>query len=517
MLLVVVSILFVLPQDLVIRTVVVGCCDVNNSLKTIADYEQHPLFHIELVQTEGNFSQRIRQFNAFLHTLRSERFSAEFLAKPWVRPGPKINVVRGSRDDYLNLLSNYSQVTTVALPWLLKTNSSSSASSWNSLEDTSNLLIQTYFEWTADDILCRWIETPGTIKMKYDALFNRTCNRNINDTARNRSLEPTFLNGKPFDVNHYWPNDGNFYPAHFYDKPPPFVTYLHIHQNAVVTSVGDVYTGNLKLVLYGCMPDINSALPLGGNIDSAPFYEELFVIAQYWGRSVFHRMAEIAPRLAIHLDFLKANPQIRVLGPETAGGRLGELFQILGLDPARLVAGVARAKVVYQPRASGCGFANVPESQLLSKFYRHYIRHNLPLEPRKRLLLIRRSASRRFTQQAAIEEVVKQAAADYNMTYTLFIDNPTPSLEQTMIWFQSAVVIVAPHGAGLSNILFSEPGTFVVEGVCNLPHVNFCFQRLAHILGHHWHGVPSQGGCEDVVDVAAASIDVILRKYLRLM
>ena len=83
--------------------------------------------------------------------------------------------------------------------------------------------------------------------------------------------------------------------------------------------------------------------------------------------------------------------------------------------------------------------------------------------------------------------------------------------------FRSAVMIVAPHGAGLSNMVFSEPGTVVIEGVCNRPHVNLCFHREAYVLGHHWHGIPSRGGCEEVVDVSATEVENVVRKYLSLM
>jgi hypothetical protein len=227
-------------------------------------------------------------------------------------------------------------------------------------------------------------------------------------------------------------------------------------------------------------------------------------------------MAEIVPRIVVYLDFLKANPKIQVLAPEGPGGRLGEIFKILGLNPGRLISGVARTKIAYHPKASGCGYANVPESQILSNLYYDYIRRMFPIQERNRLILIRRSGARRFTEQKAIEEVVQRAANEYNLTYTLFIDNPTPSLNETMKLFHSAVVIVAPHGAGLSNAMFSLPGTYVIEGVCNLPHVNFCFQRLSHILGHHWHGVPSRNGCTDVVNVNPNSIYTALIQYLRL-
>ena len=53
-----------------------------------------------------------------------------------------------------------------------------------------------------------------------------------------------------------------------------------------------------------------------------------------------------------------------------------------------------------------------------------------------------------------------------------------------MLLFQRAVLAVGPHGAGLSNLIYCEPGTYVIEGLCNPPHLNMCFQWATHILGH---------------------------------
>ena len=223
------------------------------------------------------------------------------------------------------------------------------------------------------------------------------------------------------------------------------------------------------------------------------------------------------PRIILYREFLHRNRQVRIVAPEPPGGRLSELLRIVGVDDSRLIVGPVKAKLVYQPRSTTCGFARVQESQTLSALYRLYIRKKLlPQQTRNRLILIRRSGSRRFTEQRKIEEVMYRAARDYNLTYTLFPDNPTPSLNDTMMIFHSAVIVVAPHGGGLSNLFFSQPGTYVVEGVCNRPHVNLCYQWLAHILGHHWHGVTSRGGCENVVDVSAASLEDAVRSYLRL-
>ena len=117
------------------------------------------------------------------------------------------------------------------------------------------------------------------------------------------------------------------------------------------------------------------------------------------------------------------------------------------------------------------------------------------------------------------------AAKEYNLSYEVFKDNPPPSFVDMMRMFNAAVMVVAPHGAGLAKLVFSEPGTFVVEGVCNRPHTNLFFQRTAQVLGHRWHGIPSSGGCSrpngvggifDVVTIEPSIINDTMRTYLDL-
>ena len=475
------------------------------------------------VDADGNFTDRVERFNVELHRLRQRlrlpspgntskttcRTSAADgrTANDGLGAGP-LRVVSGAEENYIDELSGDPDIITVVLLWLR------SRYNWSSLADLSNLPYQRYYEWTADNVLCSWIETPRVIQNRYDSMYPRTCNRIISDTAREQSLRPLYLHRKPINPNSYWPNNGDSYPEHFYTTTPPYVFYMHIYRDSVITELGDVITARTKLVLYTCSHDVTATLSFDEKLSQIPCYDEVYVISQDCGNEVFHRMAEIVPRLVFSLEFLKKHTKIRILGPEM-GGRMAQLIEIIGLDKSRLISGVTRAKIVYQPRATGCGTANVQESQMLSRLYRDYIKRTFPSQPRNRLILIRRLESRRFTEQKAIEEFLQRSSRDYNLTYTLFIDNPTPSLNDTMMMFHSAVVIVAPVGAGEVNMFFSQPGTYVVEGVCNLPHVNLCFQWLAHVLGHHWHGVTSRGGCQTVVDVSAASVEDAVRSYLR--
>ena len=206
---------------------------------------------IVVVSSVEHFTSRVKSFNGVLDELRNwtwrNRDHGTFASSTvQINATSSVNVVYGYFDDYIDRLAlHHNQtVTTVVIPWL------STGSVWNSLEDFVNVAVQRYYQWTADDRLCRWIETPGAIRAKYDVTFNRTCERDISAAiSRATTLRPEILNGKPISAGTYWPNNGESYPPHFYTDTPQYVFHLHLYrQDAIVNGIGDVISGNTKLV-----------------------------------------------------------------------------------------------------------------------------------------------------------------------------------------------------------------------------------------------------------------------------
>ena len=132
----------------------------------------------------------------------------------------------------------------------------------------------------------------------------------------------------------------------------------------------------------------------------------------------------------------------------------------------------------------------------------------------KSVLYITRSGKRPFWNEKDVRAVVKSLAEQYQYRFEIFPDNPVPSLNDTMQMFYRAKVIVTPHGAGLSNFLFSRPGSYVIEGICHTPWVNSCFLESAYVLGHRYHAIPSRSPGVDVLNVDPTSIQQSLKYYL---
>lgn len=64
--------------------------------------------------------------------------------------------------------------------------------------------------------------------------------------------------------------------------------------------------------------------------------------------------------------------------------------------------------------------------------------------------------------------------------------------EEQIATFRRAREVVAPHGAGLANLVFSAPGARVVE-LFNRAYVNPCYWRLAAVVGLDYRPVVARG------------------------
>ena len=271
------------------------------------------------------------------------------------------------------------------------------------------------------------------------------------------------------------------------------LTYIHVIHKAIVNRQGDVYVGNLKIVPQRCRQTLVPTKP--GKITKA-VDKEVFTIAQLWGNGFFHAMAEDLPRLSPWLDFLTENKNIKI-HVHTNTGFLRTMMRILGIDPSRMVTGSRRVKVLYMPAGTACGRTAVFNAQLLSMQFRNAVKS--PVEPRKSIIVIKRSAKRYFKHHSAIFKMIQDAVKGTDIEVELFTDTKLPTVEETMAMFSRAFMVVGPHGAGETNLLFSEKGTVVIEGMSVMRgRVNLCYRNLMRVLAHRFYGVYPNQTCNDI-------------------
>jgi capsular polysaccharide biosynthesis protein len=80
------------------------------------------------------------------------------------------------------------------------------------------------------------------------------------------------------------------------------------------------------------------------------------------------------------------------------------------------------------------------------------------------------------------------------------IDPGTLPLTEQIKIFHEAKLIIGTHGAGLTNVIFSQPGALLYELFPSVALSNVCYNRLAQGRGvHYWADVfhcppPPHGG-----------------------
>jgi len=92
------------------------------------------------------------------------------------------------------------------------------------------------------------------------------------------------------------------------------------------------------------------------------------------------------------------------------------------------------------------------------------------------------------------------------------------TVAQQAMTFQSARVVIAPHGAGLTNLVFCRPKTIVIE-IFSPAYINCCYWVISNWIGARYYFILGSGkrssedlfalGEDIIVDVDA--LEAILR------
>jgi capsular polysaccharide biosynthesis protein len=129
--------------------------------------------------------------------------------------------------------------------------------------------------------------------------------------------------------------------------------------------------------------------------------------------------------------------------------------------------------------------------------------------PRKRRLLVaRRGVHRSIRNIGQVQDLLSRYSFE-----TVYLEGM--SMADQILLFQSAEFIIGPHGAGLANLLFCEPGTKVIEF---MPSVEFrpFFWLISEKLGLV-HGLqfcsPAAGqGFQDAIHVDTGKLETLMRR-----
>jgi capsular polysaccharide biosynthesis protein len=280
--------------------------------------------------------------------------------------------------------------------------------------------------------------------------------------------------------------------------------FLLIFHNAFINLRGGEYENSLQVfdcsshVLFGgCNENVpllrsnrDQAINILQGIESSTIVPRAVAIMTRWGSSYYHWILEELPRLMYVREELASDPTISILMHDHSSNRF--LLHMLGISPNRIVpvhgSSVFFVRQLLVPPVAPCGRPSISAIRAMRDLLRNYLRQNgvLPSEPDaqgRHVLVIQRSGPRQTHNHAELMAALRRAFP------ALVFEEYGPhfvSINETARLFGGARGVIGVHGAGMSNVVFSAPGAFLLEfhphGSNQKTHPNFCHQGTAAAL-----------------------------------
>ena len=199
----------------------------------------------------------------------------------------------------------------------------------------------------------------------------------------------------------------------------------------------------------------------------------------------YHWLIEEVPML---LRAIEAEPHVQVLvHREDVNQRHRIIEQALGLSLAPTDKTVRLSEHVMPGRASDSWFVHPRDAQLLFTLGSTLAKATSgSASGPERIYLSRRNATRSLPDEQQLEMLLEKNG------FTVIRPENLSWIEQINV-FRGAKVIVGPHGAAFSNLVFTPPGAQVIE-LTNGYHYNRCFEWICHVSGHNYVPIGADDG-----------------------
>ena len=219
-----------------------------------------------------------------------------------------------------------------------------------------------------------------------------------------------------------------------------------------------------------------------------------------WGYGYYHFMTEVLPNI---LFLTKENTKATVFCPSSSFAQ--PVLTFFGVKNPIVFAAPPRSNHICRQPYIECGNPSPEKIRLLvdalpqkTKWQEHEPEPTSWQKPQG-VIIFRKEPLRTVRNHAALVAMLEEVYP--SVQWTTFT-SATP--EETAALFGRASIIVAPHGAGLTNMIFSRPGTPIYEFV-PLDNPNVCYWHLAEMMGHVYKGIP----CPTVSNAFVLDIEAI--------
>ena len=227
------------------------------------------------------------------------------------------------------------------------------------------------------------------------------------------------------------------------------------------------------------------------------------------GEQFYHWIFDMLPKLAsLNRTGISLREVDQIIVNSRSSGFMKETLGIIGLPEDKLIdtqtyPHIKADRMIVPSTPAGVGNPTAWICQYLRDTFLP-VKAELPADTSKRVFISRSQAQfRRILNEA---EVLRAIGAFGFKPYVL----EQMSYKEQVALFAQAEVILAPHGAGLSGLVYCDPGTKVLE--CYSPqYVNACFYALANTMKLDYHYLLGEGWApKEGIDLAINHADITM-------
>lgn len=236
-----------------------------------------------------------------------------------------------------------------------------------------------------------------------------------------------------------------------------------------------------------------------------PVLPRAFNLLQIWSDNYYHTIVDVLAFMWQMRDLLRAHREIPILFRK--GLRLHDLLALLDWTPGDIGPAIRCHRTVYYyadtlyfpSRGRYLNATLVDWEGLRAHFFTNSLPRMAGITPPRAARSLHIVVLKRFSQSGRRtlinSALLERAILDRYGASRVTIFNGTQTLVESMRIFSTATLMVGPHGAGFSNMIFAPAGAVVLE-VMPDRYQQWCFRHLAERIGLRHHHVMGAGNAK---------------------
>ncbi|MBN3898303.1 MAG: glycosyltransferase family 61 protein [Nostoc sp. NOS(2021)] len=327
-------------------------------------------------------------------------------------------------------------------------------------------------------LLSKYINLPKGYYASSVEYWQLCQTKNLNDVIYTKFLPPSVSqrnSPKSISGETHWKFDARY----IHSNPETFV--ISIANGRVIGNAGTVITHDDRLLcdVSGIESSEHHVFPYFKLPKCEQVSETVAVLATGAGGKYFHWLLDALPRLEILKKTLpKGLDSIDKYIVNRGISAIPESLEILGISSKKLLFCDSN----FHIQAASLVIPSLPGSigdppAWVCKFLReNFLKNKADINTPSRLYISRAKAEYRRVKN---EENVVKCLSNYGFT-AVYLEEYSFAMQIDIL--SNAEVIVAPHGAGLSNLIWCNHGAKVLE-IFSPNYVNVCFWAIANQIG----------------------------------